>query len=344
MSQLVSDISSEDFVTNDKESKSYWGLRCMWLSDPEKWISQALHSFENHHAVFHVAQKINSEASSIMWWDLHEGYAPYASQVLLLPSNFNLYQKDSLNRIMIHGVPFPFRVSQKYHFSHGLSEKVWGDKSIIASYFFDPKAIKETIEGLWIQKFQEFEKQLANLALFSNHDYTMHRQGIYNNFFEKYIWEVFDCPELNIWGNTEMLAAIFHKDLLSQWDEKGLSIVEKTYTSIEGLAKMLVSLDNAKLQSYWMNILKYFMYSIIWADDTKLEQISQLYPSLNFSQTSWGEIVNQNSISFSIEGIKYELEVRKAREHIMKSLRSRSPGAIEEFNAFVKQEGRVSES
>jgi len=288
MSQLVSDISSEDFVTNDKESKSYWGLRCMWLSDPEKWISQALHSFENHHAVFHVAQKINSEASSIMWWDLHEGYAPYASQVLLLPSNFNLYQKDSLNRIMIHGVPFPFRVSQKYHFSHGLSEKVWGDKSIIASYFFDPKAIKETIEGL--------------------------------------------------------LAAIFHKDLLSQWDEKGLSIVEKTYTSIEGLAKMLVSLDNAKLQSYWMNILKYFMYSIIWADDTKLEQISQLYPSLNFSQTSWGEIVNQNSISFSIEGIKYELEVRKAREHIMKSLRSRSPGAIEEFNAFVKQEGRVSES
>jgi len=288
----------EDTLNQPQRKNKHWlrNLRILGLSDREQWLKNANKCLHSNWNLPRAIRFTHSNALNVLG-DLSKPIDEYFEAPVLLVTQ----DRDESNmdiKMFNHGLVYSrnedlFDTSVwGYSFSHRFIKLRKGEGYTLSSIHIDEYAIHDTIDAIWIESFKKLEKSLWALYLYANHDYSMHRYGMWlsydplaiNNIFKDYFEN--NLPKWIAWS-TELCSAMFHRDMLEDMSEKGLPI----YESIEKQARVTLGeiekLENPELKKYWMMVIKYPLFSII--DPTE--------------QSIWDKMLEQGNESSEIAGL-----------------------------------------
>jgi len=302
-------------------------LRILWLSNPKQGLNQAKLALENSNTLPVVLWVVSNKARAILWNTDNPVSEIFESSTLLVRDDDMLSSLLEENGLHIE-VDDIFNFERDwYSFSHTFiqseSESYDGlnnydeELPLMSCLKINGKAIDETMEILGEAWFKRLEKSLWALMAYTNHDYTMHRfwivleqdsGGIDTSLNERIQWNI---P----WGNSELTAAIFHRDLLDEMQESGIDI----YSSIQHQASVFLGeinkIPNLELQKFWITLLKYPLFSLVNPEDNStdswkiIESLKTDFPKLNLDPTRWGKAIHRENATLLLWGSTTEVNI-----------------------------------
>ena len=314
-------------------------LRILGLSNPEKWIQQAKQALTSQNSLYHSIRVAKKDVCDILWNIDNPYRAGFEQPVMLIRQDeeTDKMMKDQGIRCSRNTGLFN-RSVWWYSFSHKFVSLTWLPQSL-ATVHIGGKAIDSSISELWVKWFRTLEKALWTLYTYTNHDYTMHRNGL---AIRDDIWVnniISNRVNLSFWkaGKQEIASALFHRDMIDEAQERGMKI----YESIEKQAMLALTqidkIQDDQLKRYWLMVVKYPLFSLVDPttpeDDTDssssqqiVNRLRQAFPSLNLISTQWGKEVHRKTLDIKINYYfrpQYQdISVRDLRQIFMKWLRN----------------------
>jgi len=321
------------------------------LSDPDKWLQNAYKTLNQEPKFRETLENIkpwaNNDIDNILWVEsCHDipcnifdpRIAVLSTQKrdkkLLRYYHINEQWKDYLET-----------TSAWYNFGHWFIRTTQHErnKKELNTAWIDFWVIKTTIQSIWKENFRELEQAIWNLFLYMNHDYSIHQLWL-NTKIDEIVHPIdiilqkhIDMWILSLWvknDTTEIIAAIFHKDLLEQFQTLGYGISENIIASAQSICKYIDQIDKPHIKKYWNNILKYTLFASISPDHTAILEIKSQYPNIDLNPNRWWIAIHTPEI-ISKSGEK--IWIRELRDVVIQDLNNTIPtGAQTELLLWAK--------
>ena len=323
-------------------------LRLLGLSDPQKWIKDIERTLWHRNTLHDAVRLTQKDTLGILVWEEKTEHGDMEAPVALLRSDTEI----KWDKFFESGSNFE-RKWWWYDFAHRfLWKDAVGVKDRIWSVRIDWSAVDETQKQIWEEQFRVLEKALGSLLVYWGHDNTAHVHGLglywwyedpslwVNLFLNTYV----DRTGMPSFANvTELMSAIFHRDMVEEMWEEGHPIMKSVESNLKKYLWEVYKITDKNLQDYWLSVVKYPMFSLIHSEDESPDSIiSNLksdFPTLDLSATEWWDACHFKNISLIIDDKwnTYDMPVRELRKIIIPWLRSRRNNLDNDIALYVAE-------
>jgi hypothetical protein len=114
---------------------------------------------------------------------------------------------------------------------------------------------------------------------------------------------------------TEILAAIFHNDLINKINELGVPIHASIIQAARTACTHIANIWPPNIQNYWLHVLRYALFPIMSEESQEVQDLKREFPQLNLECSKWGQAINREYIP--LKSGNAEIPVRELRETIL---------------------------